>query len=85
LEFSSKIWVTKLKNTLENLEVRINASSPQEILKRGYSLTLHNGQVVKQADGLEGQEIETVLNAGCIKSRITEVESITEDLWQKRS
>lgn len=85
LEFSSKIWMTKLKNTLENLEVRINASSPQEILKRGYSLTLHNGRVVKQVDDLGGQEVETVLNAGRIKSKVTEVESITGDLWQKRS
>jgi exodeoxyribonuclease VII, large subunit len=85
MEFSSRIGLTRLRNTLDNLEVRLNASSPQAVLKKGYSLTLHNGQVVRKLEGLSGQEIETVLNAGRIKSKVIEIDSIISDLWQKKS
>ncbi len=85
LNLGSKIGLTKLKNALENLEIRINASNPNEILRRGYSLTLCNGFVVRQTEGLVGQVIETVLSTGRIKSEVVEVDSKTEYLWQKRN
>lgn len=85
LEYRTGIGLSRLRSALEKLEVRIEASSPQSILKRGYSLTLHNGLVLRQLEDLDGQEIETILNTGRIKSKVTEVESINGDIWQKRS
>lgn len=51
------------------LEERIKALDPQNILKRGYSITLHQGKAVRDASALEtGDEIETKVYKGSIKS-----------------
>lgn len=51
------------------LEERIKALDPQNILKRGYSITLHQGKAVRDASALKtGDEIETKVYKGSIKS-----------------
>lgn len=57
-------------------ENSIKLISPQNILKRGYSLTLKNGKIVKAAGDLaEGDEIETWLAAGKALSQIREIDA----------
>lgn len=64
----------KLKNEkLGNLTQRTNASSPYNILKRGYSITKHKGKAITDVALLEkGAIIETVLFNGIVFSEITE-------------
>lgn len=51
------------------LEERIKALDPQNILKRGYSITFHQGKAVRDASALKtGDEIETKVYKGSIKS-----------------
>jgi exodeoxyribonuclease VII large subunit len=48
------------------------AYNPQNVLDRGYSITLINGKTVKQSSDVEiGDVIETRLKSGSVKSKIT--------------
>jgi len=50
--------------------------NPENILKRGYSLTLKEGRVVKSVDDLQiGEAIETRLAKGKVKSKIIKKEN----------
>ena len=54
---------------LQLMEEKLKALDPQLLLKRGYSITLHHGRVVKDATTLKaGDEIETRLEKGTIVS-----------------
>jgi exodeoxyribonuclease VII large subunit len=47
--------------------------NPENVIKRGYTITYKNGKVVKSLQNLEtGNVIETMFSDGLIKSRITE-------------
>lgn len=66
---ASERIMTKEKNRLSQLTLRINALDPKLLLKRGYSITLHNGKAVHDAASLkEGDIIETHVEKGIIKS-----------------
>ena len=57
----------KVASVAEQLE----SLSPLNVLKRGYSLTLADGQIVRDANGLKpGDTIETRLAAGSVTSRV---------------
>lgn len=57
------------KHRLEMLNQRLKAMDPKLLLKRGFSMTLHNGNIVKDASRLKGgDEIETILSKGSVKS-----------------
>ena len=59
------------RHRLELFDEKLKALDPTLLLKRGYSITLHNGHAVKDAATLqEGDEIETRLEKGVIKSII---------------
>ena len=50
---------------------RVHAADPHLLLKRGYSLTLHEGHVVKDAAQLRpGDTIETHLSKGTVRSKV---------------
>ena len=58
---------------LQLMEEKLKALDPQLLLKRGYSITLHNGRAVKNATALKaGDEIETRLANGAIHSVVTQ-------------
>ena len=62
------------RHRLELFDEKLKALDPTLLLKRGYSITLHNGHAVKDAATLhEGDEIETRLEKGVIKSIIKSV------------
>ena len=59
------------RHRLELIEERVKGLDPQVLLGRGYSITLHNGRVVRDAATLAaGDEIETRLEKGRIHSII---------------
>jgi len=59
----------KEKSRLDILESKMNMLDPQTVLRRGYSITLQNGKVVKSIQNLkEGDSIETVMSDGRVKS-----------------
>ncbi len=59
----------KLK--LENISQKIKAIDPKHILQRGFSYTMHNGKIVKNASALKNNdEITTVFYKGTAKSII---------------
>ena len=63
--------LTNKNHKLELLEKSIAAADPALILKRGFSLTHHNGRVVTSASDLKpGDRLTTVLADGSIESEI---------------
>ena len=59
----------KEKHRLEFVDRILKSASPENLLKRGYSITLLNGKAVKDVSLLQtGDEVETVLATGKFKS-----------------
>lgn len=57
---------------MEMLEHRVDAVNPEKLLQRGYSITRSNGRVVRSPEQLKaGDEIETTMEKGTIKSVVT--------------
>ncbi len=63
--------MTAERHRLQLIEEKLKALDPQLLLKRGYSITLHNGKAVHNPLALKaGDEIETRIEKGIIKSII---------------
>lgn len=63
--------MTETHHSLELIQLKLEGYDPQLLLQRGYSITLHNGQIVKSPQDVKsGDEIETRLKQGTIKSII---------------
>ena len=66
------------ESLLNSLQRQMELLDPQRILNRGYSITLANGRPLTQVSALKpGDEIETRLSSGRIKSTVTH--TITDD------
>lgn len=71
LKRASDKCITAERHRMEILAQRIEANDPSLLLKRGYSITLHNGRAVYAADALnEGDVIETRLYKGTLTSAV---------------
>ena len=56
-------------NQLEMIEKHLELSSPETILKKGYTLTMKEGKVVKQSNILkDGDKITTIFSDGKVQS-----------------
>lgn len=65
--------ITAERHRIDMLRQRAQALDPTLLLKRGYSITLHEGRAVRDAKLLKaGDEIETILEKGKVKSTITD-------------
>ena len=63
--------LSNAKHRLELIELQLQSYDPQLLLRRGYSITLHNGRAVRDPQQLKaGDEIETRLEKGIIKSTV---------------
>ena len=63
------------RSRLDTMETTVTLVSPQSLLQRGYSLTLHHGRVVKSiADVAPGATLETLLVDGSVTSRVENIE-----------
>lgn len=64
--------LTQEKHQIEIISEKLRMLDPTLLLKRGYSITMKDGRVVKDVAALKtGDEIETKLSVGTIKSIIT--------------
>ena len=64
-------FLERERHRLEMLEQRARALDPTLLLKRGYSITLHNGHLLRDPALLKpGDEIETRLEKGNIISKV---------------
>ena len=60
------------QHRLQLIEEKTKSLDPALLLKRGYSITLHNGKAVRSPQQLQsGDEIETHLATGSIRSVVT--------------
>ena len=70
LRYSAK-FIQNEKQKLKAAESSINHLNPRNVLKRGYSITYHNGKLVKTVSDVEAGDImRTVLYEGEITSKI---------------
>lgn len=61
----------KNKSHLETLEQKLELLNPENILKKGYSLTIKDGKIITDASELkDGDTITTKLNIGIINSKV---------------
>lgn len=61
----------KNKSHLETLEQKLELLNPENILKKGYSLTIKDGKIITDASGLkDGDTITTKLSIGTINSKV---------------
>lgn len=59
----------KETHKIDLMERILKSASPEQLLKRGYSITLLNGKSVRDASKIKsGDEVETVLATGKFKS-----------------
>ena len=64
--------LTTQKHLLESLSIKLQGFDPQLLLSRGYSITLHNGRVVRNPQQLKpGDEIETRIEKGIVHSVVS--------------
>jgi len=64
--------IERQQHQIELLSRRASSLDPELPLKRGYSITMHKGKIVRRAADLNmGDEIETRLAEGTLKSTIT--------------
>jgi exodeoxyribonuclease VII large subunit len=71
LSSGSILFLKNRNNDLENVKKNIHNMSPENVLKRGYSITLLNGKSVKNAEDVKtGDILQTTLYQGKIKSRV---------------
>ncbi len=59
------------KNRLDNMQQAVRHLDPEQVLRRGYSITRHAGKVVKDASSLRnGMMIESTLHKGIVASMV---------------
>lgn len=59
---------------LEQIQEKLRLVDPQNILKRGYSITMMNGKILKSVQLVkEGDLVETRLSDGSIRSRVDKI------------
>lgn len=65
LENSMSTLIAQRRHTLELLEMQLKGLDMRKVLHRGYSVTLKDGKMVRDADELEtGEQVETVFEKG---------------------
>lgn len=70
----TRLKIIQLKNNLEMTEKNVRILQPENVLKRGYSITYKNGKILKnQAEVSEGDEIHSRLFSGEIISIVQKI------------
>lgn len=71
LEKETKVELKNRNSMLDTLQRNVSILSPENVLKRGYSITTLNGKALRSVEGLEpGTAITTALAEGTITSII---------------
>lgn len=67
------------KKNLSSIQEKLRLVDPQNILKRGYSLTMLNGKIVKSVNQIsEGDRLETRLSDGTVESIVKGTKSLSD-------
>ena len=75
VKHESKRFLTKEQERILRNENTVRLLNPENVLNRGYTLTLKDGKIVKSASLLQlNDEIETRFADGRVKSKITKKE-----------
>jgi exodeoxyribonuclease VII large subunit len=75
----SKFLFKSQTNELNNLERTINNLSPENVLKRGYSITLLNGKAIRSYNEVkQGERLETMVIDGVIQSDVVSISKVGE-------
>lgn len=73
--YKGKTGIRNITREFESLETKIHDRNPENLFKRGYSMTLLNGKGVKDVSKLSsGTEVTTVLSNGKFISTISEIQ-----------
>lgn len=76
IKTSVKHEFQKQTTSILHLEKSLQLLDPMQVVKRGFSMTLKNGYVVKNWEQITlGDEIETILAEGTLSSTITKIKS----------
>lgn len=75
LKFASKAKVEKQKSGLDNLENKFKLIDPENVFKRGYSITLKNGRSINNQSIAEGDTLVTKNHLSTIESKVTNIEN----------
>jgi len=71
IKIQSTDQIRNEKKTLISFQEKLRLIDPQNILKRGYSLTMINGKIVKSITEIKaGDQLETRLSDGTVESRV---------------
>jgi exodeoxyribonuclease VII large subunit len=71
LKFRVKQQLNQKLKSLDYFENSVNHFDPKNVLKKGYSITKLNGKILTDAKKVkEGDELETVLYKGVVKSKV---------------
>ncbi len=74
LEASSKIYLERKKNILDKYKLKIDLLNPENLLEKGYSITLIDGKILKDASKVKpGDKITTRLKNAQIIGEVKEV------------
>ena len=66
-----KQFLNENKQSLKELETKLNLLKPENVLKRGYSLTVKDGRIIKSVDDVdEGDKISTRFFDGTVISNV---------------
>lgn len=72
---SLKLTLNNNYSKLDNFEVKVKLLSPEYILKKGYSISYYDGEVIRDSTQVvENKTIETILYKGKIESKIVKIE-----------
>ncbi|HOZ52784.1 MAG TPA: exodeoxyribonuclease VII large subunit [Chitinophagaceae bacterium] len=76
----TKVSIRSNKTNLTNIEKNVNNMSPDNVLKRGYSITFLNGKLVKDVNQLKaGDTINTTIYEGSIESIVQSTNNKTNE------
>ena len=74
IKFRSIETIKTEKKNLNSIQEKLRLVDPQNILKRGYSLTMLNGKILKSVQLVkEGDLLETRLSDGKVESRVEKI------------
>lgn len=76
----SQYYLRNAKSEIENIDNNIRILHPDNVLKRGFSITLLNGKALTGVDKLQkGDRIETLLSGGSLTSTVNQVKTKIEN------
>lgn len=76
LQQALKTTLMSQRHNLDLMEQRIKPLDPKLMLQRGFTMTTHNGKILKDVEMLkDGDELVTITAKGCVKSVVKESSS----------